>query len=113
MSERPLYRPEDTCFAVDVEALIARLRPLLPAEGLITHEQGRRVYECDGLAAFKQLPLVVACPETVEQARAVLKICSECRVPVVARGSGTSLSGGALPHPQGVLLSLEIGRAHV
>lgn len=106
MSERPLYRPEDTCFAVDVDALIARLRPLLPAEGLITHEQGRRVYECDGLAAYKQPPLLVTCPETVEQARAVLKICSESGVPVVARGSGTSLSGGALPHPQGVLLSL-------
>ncbi|MCO6440841.1 MAG: FAD-binding protein [Nitrococcus mobilis] len=106
MSERSLYRPEDTRFEVDIEALITRLRPLLPAEGLITHEQGRRAYECDGLAAYKQLPLLVASPETVDQARAVLQICSESRVPVVARGSGTSLSGGALPHPQGVLLSL-------
>ena len=106
MSERSLYRPEDMCFDVDVEALISQLRPLLPAEGLISHEQGRRAYECDGLAAYRQLPLLVARPDTVEQAREVLKICYEYRVPVVARGSGTSLSGGALPHPQGVLLSL-------
>src|SRR5690554_6260256 len=100
------YRPEDTRFQVDREALIARLMPLLPTEGLIVDEAGRRPYECDGLSAYRELPLVVALPETVEQVQAVLRACSEMDVPVVARGSGTSLSGGALPHPQGVLLSL-------
>nr|WP_152765802.1 FAD-linked oxidase C-terminal domain-containing protein [Alkalilimnicola sp. S0819] len=83
-----------------------RLAELLPAEGLIVDEAGRRAYECDGLAAYRQIPLFVALPETVEQVQAVLRICQELGAPVVARGSGTSLSGGALPHPQGVLLSL-------
>jgi glycolate oxidase len=63
-------------------------------------------YECDGLSAYKQLPAIVALPRTEEEVRRTLAVCSERRVPVVARGAGTGLSGGALPHGAGVLLSL-------
>jgi FAD/FMN-containing dehydrogenase len=106
MSTHAIFRPEDTRFRVDAQLLSRRLREVLPRDGLVEDEAGRRTYECDGLAAYRQLPLLVALPETVEQAQAVLRICTELEVPVVARGSGTSLSGGWLPHPQGVLLSL-------
>jgi glycolate oxidase len=106
VSEHALFRPEDTRFDVDTEALIRRLREVLPGEQLIVHEAGMRPYECDGLSAYRQLPVAVAVPETVEQVQSVMRICSAMRVPVVARGSGTSLSGGSLPHPQGVLLSM-------
>jgi glycolate oxidase len=63
-------------------------------------------YECDGLTAYRQRPLVVALPETEEQVRAVLQTCHRLEVPVVARGAGTGLSGGAMPHALGVTLSL-------
>ena len=106
MPAHALFRPEDTRFEVDVDPLIAALRAILPDEGLIVHEAGRRAYECDGLSAYKQLPLLVVVPETIEQVQAVLRLCHEAGVPVVTRGSGTSLSGGSLPHPQGVLLAM-------
>lgn len=101
-----IYRPEDVGFAVDSDRLVQELRRLLPTDALVVDEAGRRAYECDGLPAYRQLPLLVALPETVEQVQGILRICSEQGVPVVARGSGTGLSGGALPHPQGLLLSL-------
>jgi glycolate oxidase len=101
-----LFRPEDLRFEFDARALVQRLREVLPGDGLIEDEVGRRTYECDALAAYRQLPLLVALPSTTEQVQAIMRICSELGVPVVARGSGTSLSGGSLPHPQGVLLSL-------
>ena len=63
-------------------------------------------YECDGLTAYRQRPLLVALPETEEQVQAVLKTCHSLNVPVVARGAGTGLSGGAMPHAMGVTLSL-------
>jgi glycolate oxidase len=66
----------------------------------------RLPYECDGLSAYRKLPMLVALPSTIEQVQAILRICHEREVPVVARGAGTGLSGGALPHEQGVLLSL-------
>ncbi len=101
-----VYRPEDTEFQVDQRALLDGLRELLPPEGLLVDEEAKRPYECDGLAAYRELPLVVALPDTVEQVQDILRLCSRLQVPVVARGAGTSLSAGALPHPQGVLLSL-------
>jgi len=91
---------------VDTEVLVQRLRTVLRGESLICHEAGMRPYECDGLAAYKQLPLVVAVPNSVAQVQETLRICAEIGAPVVPRGSGTSLSAGALPHPQGVLLSM-------
>jgi glycolate oxidase len=106
MPAHTFYRPEDTQYTVDPETLFSRLREHLDEESLIVHESGLRPYECDGLATYKQLPVGVAVPSSVAQLQAVMRICHELGVPVVARGAGTSLSGGALPHPQGILLSL-------
>ena len=92
--------------ADDVKRRVAaRLRAALPRDALLTREEERRPYECDGLSAYRRLPLLVALPETTAQVVAVLKICHEFGVPVVARGAGTGLSGGALPLENGVLLS--------
>ncbi len=85
---------------------IARLRTVLPADGLILDETGRRTYECDGLPAYRALPRAVALPADAAEAAEVLAICHAAGVPVVTRGAGTGLSGGALPHPEGVLLVL-------
>jgi glycolate oxidase len=91
---------------VDPARLAATLAPLLPAGGLLTTVEALRPYESDGLAAYRSLPAAVALPETVPQVQAVLKACRDLGVPVVARGAGTGLSGGALPFPGCVLLSL-------
>jgi glycolate oxidase len=97
----------DAAFAaVDPARLKATLAPLLPAGGLVTEVEGLRPYESDGLPAYRSLPAAVAMPETVDQVQAVLRACSALGVPVVARGAGTGLSGGALPFPGCVLLSL-------
>ncbi len=93
-------------FEVDRARLLARLAGLLPAPALLTAREDLRPYECDGLSAYRELPLAVALPDNEAQVVAVLKVCHELGVPVVARGAGTGLSGGALPHAQGVLLSL-------
>ena len=86
--------------------VVAALTPLLPAHALLWHGEDTVPYECDGLTAYRQLPLVVALPETEAQVAAVLKACHALKVPVVARGAGTGLSGGAMPHAMGVTLSL-------
>ncbi|MEM8855162.1 MAG: FAD-binding protein, partial [Pseudomonadota bacterium] len=86
--------------------IVAALRAIVPGEGVVDDETGMRTYETDGLTAYKQMPLVVVLPETVEQVAQVLKYCSENGVRVVPRGAGTSLSGGALPLGDGVLLSM-------
>ena len=78
----------------------------LPAHALIWHKEDTTPFECDGLTAYRQRPMVVALPETYTQVQAVLKVCSQLNVPVVARGAGTGLSGGAMPHAQGVTLSM-------
>ena len=82
------------------------LRAFLPARAVLYEEEDTRPYECDGLTAYRQLPMVVALPETEEQVQRVLKTCSSMNVPVVPRGAGTGLSGGALPPGDGVLLSM-------
>jgi glycolate oxidase len=84
----------------------AALRGFLPARAVLYEEEDTRPYECDGLTAYRRLPMVVALPETEEQVREVLKTCARLRVPVVPRGAGTGLSGGALPPGDGVLLSM-------
>jgi len=86
--------------------IAAAMRAIVPGEGVIDDEEGRRPYETDGLTAYRQLPLVVVLPESVEQVSQVLAWCHEHEVKVVPRGSGTSLSGGALPLADGVLLVL-------
>jgi glycolate oxidase len=82
------------------------LRAIVPGEGVIDAADELRVYETDGLTAYRQLPLIVVLPETTAQVSAVLKYCHENGVKVVPRGAGTSLSGGALPLADGVLLGL-------
>jgi len=86
--------------------VLAALLPLLPKHALLWQTEDTVPYECDGLTAYRQLPLLVALPETETQVAAVLKACHALQVPVVARGAGTGLSGGAMPHPLGVTLSL-------
>jgi len=84
----------------------ARLGRLLPADALLTDPEELRPFECDGLSAYRQLPLAVVMPQRADQVQAVLAACREMAVPVVARGAGTGLSGGALPLNDGVLLNL-------
>jgi glycolate oxidase len=86
--------------------VLAALAPLLPAHALLWQAEDTVPYECDGLTAYRQMPLVVALPETEAQVSALLRACHRLQVPVVARGAGTGLSGGALPHALGVTLSL-------
>ena len=73
---------------------------------MLSHPDELRPYECDALSAYRQLPLVVVIPETLQQLQTTLRLCAQHKVPVVARGSGTGLSGGAMPLSNGVLLSL-------
>jgi glycolate oxidase len=86
--------------------LLRRLRMALPGDRLIASPESMRPYESDGLAAYRSLPAAVALPADAGEAAAVLKICRDLGVPVVARGAGTGLSGGALPFPGSVLLGL-------
>ena len=88
------------------EQIAVALRKIVPGEGVITEEAERRAYETDGLTAYKQLPLIVVLPETTEQVSQVLRYCNDNKIRVVPRGAGTSLSGGALPLEDGVLLGL-------
>jgi len=91
---------------VDRTALIGRLSAVLPAEALLVDDEERRPYECDGLTAYRRLPSLVVLPEDEAQVQAVLRICHAMRAPVVPRGAATGLSGGATPHPDGVVVSL-------
>jgi glycolate oxidase len=86
--------------------VVAALKAALPAHALLWTAEDTTPYECDGLTAYRQRPLVVALPETEAQVQAALQICHRLAVPVVARGAGTGLSGGAMPHALGVTLSL-------
>ena len=86
--------------------VVKALREFLPGRAILHEEEDTRPYECDGLTAYRQLPMVVALPENEEQVRRVLELCSAMKVPVVPRGAGTGLSGGALPSGEGVLLSM-------
>jgi glycolate oxidase len=86
--------------------LIRALRAFLPPESVLTDKEDLRPFECDGLSAYRQLPMVVVLPETIEQVLSIMRLCHAHQVPVVARGAGTGLSGGALPLADGVLLSL-------
>ncbi|MDF1747568.1 MAG: FAD-linked oxidase C-terminal domain-containing protein [Alphaproteobacteria bacterium] len=95
------------------KAVIARrltiaddLRALVPGEGVIVDEDERRAYESDGLTAYRTPPLIVVLPQTVDQVANVLKYCKEQGIKVVPRGAGTSLSGGALPLEDGILLGM-------
>ncbi len=86
--------------------IVAELKRIVPGEGVIASEESMRPYESDGLTAYRQLPMVVVLPETTEQVAQVLRYCHDEGIKVVPRGAGTSLSGGALPLGDGVLLGL-------
>ena len=86
--------------------IVAALSSLVPAHALLWHREETIPYECDGLTAYRQPPLAVVLPENEAQVSAVLRACHKLGAPVVARGAGTGLSGGALPHALGVTLSL-------
>ena len=86
--------------------LVRALRDVLPAQSLLVEAEETRPYDCDALMLYRQLPMVVALPETETEVVAVLRRCHALGVPVVARGAGTGLSGGALPNAAGLLLSL-------
>jgi len=86
--------------------VLQALRAHLPEDCLLAQAEDTRPYETDGLTMFRQLPMLVALPRTEQQVVAILRICRQMQVPVVPRGAGTSLSGGALPHAAGVLLSM-------
>jgi glycolate oxidase len=96
----------DTAIMARREEIATALRAIVPGEGVITAESERRAYESDGLTAYRTLPMIVVLPSTTAQVSAVLRKCHELGVKVVPRGSGTSLSGGALPLEDGVLLGL-------
>ncbi|MEZ5614211.1 MAG: FAD-linked oxidase C-terminal domain-containing protein [Rhodocyclaceae bacterium] len=89
-----------------IARLIAGLRRILATDSLLVEQEDLVPYECDGLTAYRQLPLLVALPATEDQVVAILGLCHELRVPLVARGAGTGLSGGATPVAHGVVLSL-------
>ena len=88
------------------ERIVAVLRTIVPGEGVIAAEHEMRPYESDGLTAYLQLPMVVVLPETTEQVAEILRYCHSEGIKVVPRGAGTSLSGGALPLADGVLLGM-------
>ena len=88
------------------EQVIAALQEVLPPHALLWTPEQTTPYECDGLTAYRQRPLAVALPESYDQIQQVLRICHQLEVPLVPRGAGTGLSGGALPHARGVSLAL-------
>ena len=107
MNAPTLTQPHDTLQKSELQSNVVRaLEAHLPSHSLLWNAEDTTPFECDGLTAYRQRPLVVALPETYEQVQAVLKTCHAMKVPVVARGAGTGLSGGAMPHARGVTLSL-------
>ena len=82
------------------------MHKILPVESVLHQAEDLRPYECDGLSAYQQVPMVVVLPETIKQIEDILSFCTHQKIPVVARGAGTGLSGGALPLENGILMSL-------
>lgn len=98
--------PTVACATSRKAAVAAALKAVMPPECILFRDEELRAYECDGLTAFRQMPMLVALPRTEAEVREALSICHRYDVPVVPRGSGTGLSGGAMPHASGVILSL-------
>src|ERR1700752_1260634 len=97
--------PDQSVLARRAE-IVRDLGAIVPGEGVIANEHEMRPYESDGLTAYRQLPFLVVLPETTDQVSRVLRYCHEHGIRVVPRGAGTSLSGGALPLSDGVLLGM-------
>ena len=102
MSNASQKMPDLSLRAVMVEEFLG----FLPSAAVLREDEDLRPYECDGLTAFRQVPLVVVLPDTIEQVQRIMRVCARGGVPVVARGAGTGLSGGALPLSDGIVLSL-------
>ena len=98
--------PGETVDLARQREAVAALLAILPERSVLWQEEDTRPWECDGLTAYRQVPMVVALPETEEQVQRILKACCATGIPVVPRGAGTGLSGGALPLGNGVLLSM-------
>jgi glycolate oxidase len=103
MTSLAMPAPDEATLAKRAE-IIAQLREIVPGEGVVDTQTGMRVFESDGLTAYRQMPMVVVLPETTAQVSRILKYCQRENIKVVPRGSGTSLSGGALPLADAVLL---------
>ena len=95
-----------TAVATMRDELAAKLREFLPAEAVLTTDEVLRPYECDGLSAYRQLPMLAVLPSTVSEVQQIMRLATATGTKVVARGSGTGLSGGATPLGDGILLSL-------
>ncbi len=88
------------------QQLISAFCDFLPATAVLFKDEDLHPYECDGLSAYRQIPMIVVLPESINEVQRIIKICHQKNIPVIARGAGTGLSGGALPLADGVLLSL-------
>ncbi|MDH3941422.1 MAG: FAD-binding protein, partial [Xanthomonadales bacterium] len=86
--------------------VLQELRRVVPTDIVLESLEAIKPFECDALSMHRKTPLLVALPNSMEQVKAILQVCHRLEVPVVTRGAGTGLSGGALPHEQGVLLVL-------
>ncbi|HFE37137.1 MAG TPA: FAD-binding protein, partial [Gammaproteobacteria bacterium] len=91
---------------ISKQALVERLQEILPENAVLHEVEDLHPYECDGLSAYRRIPMIVVLPTSVEQVQKIVKLCHQFSVPIVARGAGTGLSGGALPLEKGLLLSL-------
>lgn len=98
--------PPGTRPDIDRAALAARMTACVGAHNVLSDRESMRPYECDALTLYRDMPLLVVLPENDQQVQAVMRCCSELQVPVVARGAGTGLTAGSMPHPEGILLSL-------
>ncbi len=100
------FPPVDPAILARRDAILAGLAAILPADGLIADVAGRRAYETDALTAYRRLPLAVALPRSIEEVARLMRFCRDSGVNVVARGAGTSLSGGAIPQEDAIVLGL-------
>ena len=91
---------------MDLNKLVPMMEAILPKVSIITDDISLRAYECDGLSAYRQTPLMVVLPDSIEQVQSIVKVCHQYSIPIVSRGGGTGLSGGALPIKEGIVLSL-------
>jgi glycolate oxidase len=100
------FSKEDTLPIVDTASLASMFRQFVDDSFVVANAESKRPYECDGLSVYKEMPRLVVMPSSTEEVQKAMRLCQQYGVPVVVRGAGTGLSGGALPHPDGVLLSL-------
>ena len=104
MSSIPMPAPDAAIIARKPQ-IVAALQAVLPADAVISDPTETRAYECDALTAYRCPPLAVVLPRTTEEVAAAMRICHDMGVPVVPRGAGTSLAGGALPTADSVVIA--------